>query len=250
MIVTAFRRIGMSDQAGSGIRAIFRNWHELGYVPPMMNNNKAGKDFELVLLKEPLIDDQQKRFQREVGVHLSPAESDVFAYACEHGRISLLDVRKLTASTQSQARAILDKLVTQVLLQSLDHNLYELTEAMQKRYEHFVEATPEVETADSRRSKEDEADKYRGSTDEVTEVVSDEVKKVVSIVQGEMKRKEIQNALGLKHEMHFREAYLLPSLSSGMIEMTIPDKPRSSKQKYRLTTKGYALLETLHKDKR
>jgi len=31
-IVKAFRQIGLSDQAGTGIRAIFRNWHELGQM--------------------------------------------------------------------------------------------------------------------------------------------------------------------------------------------------------------------------
>lgn len=48
-IVKAFRRIGMSDQAGTGIRSIFRNWHDLGNVPPELHNDKAKKTFELVL---------------------------------------------------------------------------------------------------------------------------------------------------------------------------------------------------------
>ena len=32
--------------------------------------------------------------------------------------------------------------------------------------------------------------------------------------------------------------HLQPALNVGLVEMTIPDKPRSSKQKYRLTDKG------------
>ena len=61
-----------------------------------------------------------------------------------------------------------------------------------------------------------------------------------------MNRRQIQEALGLKHEDHFRKTYLLPALQAGLIEMTIPDKPRSSKQRYRLTTAG---REHLHRSK-
>ena len=43
----------------------------------------------------------------------------------------------------------------------------------------------------------------------------------------------------------FRNQVIRPLLLSGLLEMTIPDKPTSSKQRYRLTEKGRALLATL-----
>jgi ATP-dependent DNA helicase RecG len=55
LIVNAFRRIGLSDQAGTGIRAIMRNWHELGRRTPEIDNDKAGKSFQLILCQEPLV---------------------------------------------------------------------------------------------------------------------------------------------------------------------------------------------------
>lgn len=58
-----------------------------------------------------------------------------------------------------------------------------------------------------------------------------------------MKLSEIQAALGLKHEDHFRETYLRPALKAGAIEMTIPDKPNSRLQKYRLTAAGKTWLQ-------
>ncbi|MGA3171361.1 MAG: Fic family protein [Chthoniobacteraceae bacterium] len=77
---------------------------------------------------------------------------------------------------------------------------------------------------------------------EVTGEVTGEVGRLIRALAGEMKRTELQKALGLKHEDHFREAYLIPAIQSGLVEMTIPDKPKSRLQKYRITTKGSAWL--------
>ena len=78
--------------------------------------------------------------------------------------------------------------------------------------------------------------------DRVAGEVAGEVR-LLQVMSGEMTRQRLQEALGLKHEDHFRKAYLIPALRSGLIEMTIPDKPRSSKQRYRLTAAGSAYLE-------
>lgn len=37
-------------------------------------------------------------------------------------------------------------------------------------------------------------------------------------------------------------AYLSPTLEQGLVEMTVPDKPNSRLQKYRLTARGRAAL--------
>ena len=48
--------------------------------------------------------------------------------------------------------------------------------------------------------------------------------------------------LGLKDRKHFVESYLQPALTQGMIALTIPDKPNSRLQKYRLTQAGQLQL--------
>ena len=63
--------------------------------------------------------------------------------------------------------------------------------------------------------------------DRVAGEVAGEVR-LLRVMSGEMTRQRLQEALGLKHEDHFREAYLTPALRAGLIEMTIPDKPRCS----------------------
>lgn len=48
-----------------------------------------------------------------------------------------------------------------------------------------------------------------------------------------MSRDDLQIALGLQDRKSFT-ARLKPALSAGLIEMTIPEKPNSRLQKYRL----------------
>ena len=81
------------------------------------------------------------------------------------------------------------------------------------------------------------------ATPEVTTEVTTEVGRVVISLQGEMTRQALQQALGLANAEHFRKAYLLPALASGLVEMTQPDAPRSSKQRYRLTAQGRQWLQ-------
>ena len=52
----------------------------------------------------------------------------------------------------------------------------------------------------------------------------------------------LRSVLGIKHRPTFRDNYLHPALDAELIEMTIPEKPSSSKQKYRLTVKGKDFL--------
>ena len=76
----------------------------------------------------------------------------------------------------------------------------------------------------------------------VTGVVRQEVIRITKICITPKSRKELMTELGLKHAGRFREAYLVPALEAGMIEQTIPDKPTSRIQKYRLTGKGGSVL--------
>lgn len=73
--------------------------------------------------------------------------------------------------------------------------------------------------------------------------VTPEVKNMLKALEGEMSRVEIQEILMLKDEKHFREHYQQKALELGLLEMTIPDKPRSRSQKYRITEKGNKLIE-------
>lgn len=49
--------------------------------------------------------------------------------------------------------------------------------------------------------------------------------------------------VGRSNRSKFREVVLKPLLALDLVAMTIPDKPNSSKQSYRLTAQGKALRD-------
>ena len=56
--------------------------------------------------------------------------------------------------------------------------------------------------------------------------------------KGEYSTSDLMAQLQLKHRPTFIYNYMQPALKAGLIEMTIPDKPNSKYQRYRLTEKG------------
>ena len=75
--------------------------------------------------------------------------------------------------------------------------------------------------------------------------ITEDVERLISILTEEMNRPQLQDILGISNRPHFVEACRGPALKAGLIEMTLPDKPKSRKQRYRRTAQGEALAEQI-----
>ncbi len=82
-------------------------------------------------------------------------------------------------------------------------------------------------------------------TGQVTDQVPMHLLALVRLIKGEMASSEIMEKIGLVHKPTFRKRYLKQAVTRNLIEMTLPEKPTSSKQKYRLTLKGSGLRKKL-----
>lgn len=79
--------------------------------------------------------------------------------------------------------------------------------------------------------------------DLVADLVGDPVGRLLrALERGPLATSQLQSALGMKHRPTFKENYLKPALAEKLIEMTIPEKPSSRLQQYRLTDAGRARL--------
>ena len=78
---------------------------------------------------------------------------------------------------------------------------------------------------------------------QVAPQVTPQVERLLEVLIGDMSREDLQTALGLQDRKSFRERYLKPAVAEGLIEMTLPGKPNSRLQKYRLTDQGRRWLQ-------
>ena len=83
-----------------------------------------------------------------------------------------------------------------------------------------------------------------GVTPEVKPEVTPEVEKLLELMikHTALSRSEVQELLQLKDEKNMRIRYISPALKNGWIELTVPDKPNSRLQKYRITEKGRSII--------
>jgi hypothetical protein len=79
------------------------------------------------------------------------------------------------------------------------------------------------------------------SRDQVTAQVTAQV---LNFCQEPRKSSEIMELIDLKHWKTFQANYLKPLLQQGLLAMTIPEKPTSSKQRYVTTETGKETLKT------
>jgi len=104
-----------------------------------------------------------------------------------------------------------------------------------------AESTPFIEFM--LRTIHEKIDGVSEETHQVAHQVTRQVEMLLSALVGEMSRSELMQVLALKDRVNFKRLYLDPALTDGVIERTIPDKPNSRLQKYRLTQKGCEILE-------
>ena len=61
---------------------------------------------------------------------------------------------------------------------------------------------------------------------------------------------DLMAVAGRTNRTKFRDQVIKPLIDHGLLEMTLPDKPTSSQQKYRLTEHGAALLAAQKAEKK
>lgn len=251
-IVGAFRRIGLSEQAGTGMRAIFRNWRQLGLVPPVVDNDRTGKAFRVTLLKEELLSEEELLFQASLGVRLNEAEASTFALVRRQGRVRPLDVRIVAGLSSGEALAVLERLAVQGLVKPVgggDAPIFGLAEHLRGRPDPADRHSEDMCTAQPGADRDDlsTAQAGTGSTDSPTAHaglsggLSATQEKILRFCDTPRRLAEIMRELELANRGYFKKRHLDPMLVGGVLRMTHPNQPKHPLQAYVLTDAGVAL---------
>ena len=257
LIVRAFRQIGLSEQAGTGIRTIMADCRKLGYIPAVINSDKSGRYFELTILKEKLVTEQQILFQSQLGVTLNDIEAGIFAFACRNISLSLTDVKAITGLNRINAMPILKHLETQILIQVIipdqlwkvdDHLANKRSNNQQESLvtdqpEQYADnlVTDQLPSPSSMVTDQVEIKQNEAANGFLTDL-SEQQKTIILMCEVPRKQAELMETLNVTHRDFFRRTHLKPLIAAKIITMTHPREPNHPDQAYIITEAGFALL--------
>ena len=225
-IVNAFRRIGLSEQAGSGLGKIFTIWRVLGYVPPSIENDKAEQTFRLKFPKQKLIGYEQSEAIKATGANLDDKQTMVFAYLHRFGEANTADLMALTGLFSSGAIQIADSLV------KMDLAIREST--VDPKFV-FSKIAVVADLPKKQVTRQDDNISTRNET------ISKLQLNILDVLDKPKSLTQIMKQLGYVDRKSFRATHLKLLIDIGAVEMTNPHKPNSPSQKYSLTEYGWRL---------
>ena len=246
-VVSLFRRIGLSEQAGSGVGAIFASWRQLGNMLPTIANDRAEKTFLLRLTKEKLVTETQLLAQAQIGVRLTEAEANVFAYLARMGQVTLVDVKGLTGLNGPDALKLMQRLTVQALADVPESGgeIYHLAQPFRDRFLPGATVATQKNQGLTETSTTVQATVQAGSeqADGALALVHLTAVQRVIVELADTPRTvaELKDATGLKQRANFVALHLNPLITGRVLRRTIPDKPTSPKQQYVLTEIGIRL---------
>jgi ATP-dependent DNA helicase RecG len=226
--------LGIARDQGEGIPRMFAEMEGLFLPTPKLEPDE--RLFRVTLRNTPTLTAEDRAFVARLGdVELSDLEFRALLEAHRSGRIDNAHLRKISG---------LDTLDASVLLRKLrDREFLQLHPAGPASY---YELGPKTQlSSDVSQIGERNDPEARGPS--VSQVgtklgLSRDQVQVLEIATEPRAMPELMKPSGRTNRTKFRDQVLVPLLDAGFLEMSIPDKPRSSKQQYRTTAAGLELL--------
>jgi len=251
LMVEAFRRVGVGERAGTGLRAIFHDWRRLGRVPPVIENDTGAYEFRLKLLSEELLSERQLLFQASLGARLTDDQVAALALLCRVPSITVTELSAALARSTADVTGIMGFLVTQVLARPLGDERYELASHLRERWPLGELAPVPDPSLVSDQARPDAASLVSDQAPKTTTAaertrpkstapleLSDGQRAMLAASDTPRAMKELMEIVSVTHRAYFKGNYLQPLLDGGLLNLQFPDKPTHPRQRYVLTEIG------------
>lgn len=184
-----------------------------------------------------------------LNVEMTEDEAIALTFIKKNKKITNGDYQKLNNTNRDKALIDLKKLISKGLITSQgvgSGTYYVLSNNIKVIYQSsFLDGASEADgilPLKMTTEDEDEPPKITTEDEETPPRITTEDNKVkeeevLSYCQVPRSKREIMEHVGLKNASHFEKNYLKVLLQDGILEMTIPDKPTSRKQKYKTKNK-------------
>lgn len=107
ILVRMFRRIGLAEEAGSGIPRIYRAWRELGYEPPEVEPHAEQHEFRITLPYEHLLSAEDRAWLETFDTELTDVEQLALVIARQEGGVDNQAVRAVTGAHGADVSKVL-----------------------------------------------------------------------------------------------------------------------------------------------
>jgi hypothetical protein len=257
-------RIGIGEQANTGIRNIFAHQRALGRVPPGLANDPAGHSFAVTLSKLRLVSQNQQLLLQKVGARLSDAQSAIFIHALGQGEVRPLEAQSVCGLPLKETSDALNHLVVQMLLEKHTDPSGDAFRPRPVFLETLAragglpaaESTVPPDTDHPPKLVTPPRDQVQHpasnlvTPDPVTAAaqLSSTAKAILRYCQAAHGIPDILDAVGLKSRTLFKQKHLDALLNAGWLRQTQPDQPFHPAQGYILTDAGKTLLPYLGSD--
>ncbi len=261
-IRSMLQRIGIGEQAGTGVRTIYSNQRKLGRLPPTLCNDRSDQSFQVILSKKLMASQRQQWVTQRVGANLNEAEAAVFLQALRQEALGPLEAASVAGMSPSDTGKLLERLVQQQLLEihASGHGRSFRPKAIFR--ERAAELLSAIAAASAGPAP---ANSTRSPTDPTAPPLATPV--AVSLVTPSAAPVDanlpatapvilefcrvgrgvpaIMEKAGISHRSFFKKNHLDPLLAARFLRPTHPENPRHPDQGYVTTERGLALLASL-----
>jgi len=256
------QRIGIGEQAGTGIRTIYSNQRQLGRLPPILKNERSQQAFEVILPKRLITSQREQWARQHLGVTLTDPEAAVFLQTLRQGSIGPLEAASVAGLNPGDTGRLLERLVHQQLLEihaAVQRRTFRVKPVFAERAAVLLapldtatpvptvatpSTPPSLVTPAALPARQPPANLVTQPSDQAEDARST-ARMILEFCQAARSVPAIMEKVGIKHRSYFKKNHLDPLVEAGFIVPTHPGQPRHPDQGYVTTDAGKARLTEL-----